>query len=440
MAKAGDPVRGRRVKRAWLGLAACLALTCARPGRPELARAAPAAKKSAPAKSPPAATPAASPAPVARPVAAAPGPLTAFFDALRELEAGTLREHVRVLWLGDSHTNADFLTGSVRGALSARFGDGGPGFVRIGTRPYRHDGVKVVRDGNWNVDPDPPARRALQDDGVFGLAGTRAVPGAGASFSLEVSAKTPRSDETASFELSYSLPAGSSFDVELAGQRSTIAAHSSRDVTTQGIAHLTLSAPLRSRLVITPHRGAPRLFGLNLERQAEFGLVLDTAGIDGARIETPLAWDEGAFTAEVARRSPRLFVIAYGTNEAFDQLKVERYGPQLGQLVQRLRRGAPGASCLVLGPTDAPLGDASVPRVGEVTQVLQQAALGLGCAFVSLQQLMGGEGSFARGMKAKERLAQPDKLHLTPKGYQELGQALAQQLLAAYSAGRGALP
>jgi lysophospholipase L1-like esterase len=53
---------------------------------------------------------------------------------------------------------------------------------------------------------------------------------------------------------------------------------------------------------------------------------------------------------------------------------------------------------------------------------------------------MGGEGSFAKGMKAKERLAQPDKLHLTPKGYQELGRVLAKLLLDAYSAGRVDLP
>jgi lysophospholipase L1-like esterase len=94
----------------------------------------------------------------------------------------------------------------------------------------------------------------------------------------------------------------------------------------------------------------------------------------------------------------------------------------------------------VLGPTDAPLGDGSVPRVREVTQVLRRASAALGCSFVSLQELMGGEGSFARGMAAKERLAQLDKLHLTPKGYQELGQALAKLLLDAYSAGRGDLP
>jgi lysophospholipase L1-like esterase len=432
------------VRQGLLGLAACLALTCGRPVSPELAHA-------QPANTPPAApaaktAPSAAAAPPTQPAlhqpegAARHGPLASFFDGLQQLGAATRREHVRVLWLGDSHTAADYLSGRVRSALASRFGDGGPGFVRIGTRPYRHDGLKIVRDGSWNVDPDPPARRALQDDGVFGFAGTRAVPGPGASFSVEASPRPPRADEAASFELSYTLPAGSSFDVELGGKRTTITSASSSDVTAHGIAHLTLTAPLRSHFELRPRSGRPRLFGLNIERRTQIGLVLDTAGIDGARIETPLAWDEDAFAAEVARRAPLLFVIAYGTNEAFDALRVEKYAPQLTQLVQRLRRGAPRASCLVLGPTDAPLGEGSVPRVLEVTQVLGQASASLGCSFVSLQQLMGGEGSFARGMKAKERLAQPDKLHLTPRGYQELGQALGKLLLDAYSAGRGDLP
>lgn len=431
------------MKRSGLGLAACLALTCARPGRPDVAHAEPArpaAQPQAKAAPEPVASPAASAAPAKAAGAPYQGPLANFFDGLQQLGAGTRREHVRVLWLGDSHTAADYLTGSVRAALQTRFGDGGPGFVRVGTRAYRHDGLKIARDGSWNVDPDPPARRALQDDGVFGFAGTRAVPGPGARFDVEVSPRTPGADEAASFELSYTLPTGSSFDVELGDKRSTITAASSSDVTTQAIAHLTLTAPLRSRFVLTPRRGSPRLFGLNIERKTKIGVVLDTAGIDGARLETPLAWDEGAFVAEVARRAPQLFVVAYGTNEAFDALRVDKYGPQLGRLVQRLRRGAPRASCLVLGPTDAPLGDASVPRVQEVTDVLRRAAASLDCSFASLQQLMGGEGSFARGMKEKERLAQLDKLHLTPRGYQELGQTLAKMLLDAYSAGRADLP
>jgi len=338
------------------------------------------------------------------------------------------------LWLGDSHTNADFLSGSVRTELQARFGNGGPGFERIGSKPYRHDGVKLGRDGSWNIDPDPPARRTLQDDGVFGLGGTRAVPASGAVFSLQAIASGTDAAAPARFELSYTLPPESTFTVELAGKTTRIDAASACEMTPAGVAHLTLTAPFGSQLVLKPARGTPRLFNAVLERVEPPAVVLDAVGIDGARLETPLAWNEAAFVAEVARRAPELVVVAYGTNEAFDAAKVEKYGPQLQSLVGRLRQGAPDASCLVLGPTDAPLGDGSVPRVAEVSEVLRRAAQDIGCSFASLQQLMGGEGSFALGMKAKDRLAQPDKLHLTPLGYRLLGQALAARILHAYSA------
>ncbi|HVY27742.1 MAG TPA: GDSL-type esterase/lipase family protein [Polyangiaceae bacterium] len=423
---------------------ASLTITCARPAPSQMAQppAARLTQRPPPSTRTPPKPAAASPASTVDNVASSPGalpaaesrPLGHFFDALRALEAHARSQHVRVLWLGDSHTNADFLSGSVRTELQARFGNGGPGFVRIGSKPYRHDGVKLGRDGSWNIDPDPPARRTLQDDGVFGLGGTRAVPASGAAFSLQAIASGADAAAPARFELAYTLPPENTFTVELAGKTTRIDAASACEMTPAGVAHLTLTAPYGSQLSLKAVRGTPRLFNAVVERAEPPGVVLDAAGIDGARLETPLAWNEAAFVAEVARRAPELLVVAYGTNEAFDAGKVEKYGPQLQSLVARLRQGAPDASCLVLGPTDAPLGEASVPRVAEVGDVLRRAAQDIGCSFVSLQQLMGGEGSFALGMKAKERLAQPDKLHLTPLGYRTLGQALAARILHAYSA------
>lgn len=421
------------MSRLWLGLVCCL-VTCARPEPvpTALAQSTPRTTQSVAARVD--VPPVTSSLPLDLP--APRGSLSAFFEALTALGAGQRTGHVRVLWQGDSHTNADFLSGAVRSALAARFGDGGPGFIRVGTKPYRHDGVKLGRDGGWNVDPDPPARRSVQNDGVFGLGGTRAVAKPGASFGLSVVARGESAEAQARFDVAYALPPGSSFTLQLGSHVRRVDEKTSAEESTGGIRHLTLTAPLAAQLSLKPERGAARFFGVVVERHEPAGVVLDTSGIDGARLETLLAWNEAAFTAEVARRAPELFVVAYGTNESFDATRVTKYGPQLAELVGRLRRGAPGASCLVLGPTDAPLGEGSVPRVAEVAAELRRAAKDLQCSFVSLQQLMGGEGSFARGMKAKERLCQPDRLHLTPRGYQELGQALAKLVLDAYSAGR----
>lgn len=426
-------------------LLTCLSVTCAHPEpvTRALAQTSSAQRPSGSVSPGPGPSPAPPPAvsatptiaPAERPVAA--GPLSTFFGALGELRSGKRKQHVHIVWLGDSHTNADFLSGSVRAKLSEVFGDGGPGFVRVGV-PYRHDGIKLGRVGSWQLAPNPPARRAPQDDGVFGLSGMRATPEPGASASVQVT--TAAASATARFEIAYQAPAGSELAIELGPVRAHVGEHAS-GVARSGIAHLALEAPLGSLLSVTALRGTPRLFGVAIERLDRPGIVLDTLGIDGARIETALAWNADAFSSEVALRAPELIVVAYGTNEAFDALNVEKYRPQLAELVRRARGGTERASCLVLGPPDAGLGPGGVvPRVAAVTDVLARGAVENGCSFISLQRLMGGEGSFVRGMKAKERLAQTDRLHLTAKGYQELGAVLAQLLLDAYSRGRADLP
>src|SRR6185312_7646096 len=95
-----------------------------------------------------------------------PRVLVHFRDALDALGSGRRTEPVRIAWLGDSHTAADFWTDAVRTALVARFGDGGPGFVSIGRKDYRHAGVKATRDGRWHTFPRKPSLWVRQEDGV----------------------------------------------------------------------------------------------------------------------------------------------------------------------------------------------------------------------------------------------------------------------------------
>ncbi|HYQ28171.1 MAG TPA: hypothetical protein VER04_13165, partial [Polyangiaceae bacterium] len=58
----------------------------------------------------------------------------------------------------------------------------------------------------------------------------------------------------------------------------------------------------------------------------------------------------------------------------------------------------------------------------------------LGCGFVSQLQLMGGAGGYARWARQSPKLAQGDRLHLSAKGYEQLANGIADELLAAYDA------
>jgi lysophospholipase L1-like esterase len=415
-----------------------IAATCSRESRVEPATpagraptpVAPTAAKALPAPSASAGEPAPAAAPASRDSLA----FEHFGRALSGLEAKTRTDHVRVLWLGDSHTAADFLTGALRRKLSLRFGPGGPGFTRLGASPYRHEGVKLVREGRWRIEPEPPSSRSGEGDTAFGIAGLRAIPlDARARVEAEVDARVVKG--SVRYELLFDLPRGASFKLAVGATRRLVDGRTKVErVQGSPIARLRLEGPASAALEISSVSGSPRFYGAFVEG-SEPGLVLDTSGIDGARVATALAWNPEVLAAEVRARQPELFVVAYGTNEAFDNRRTEVIGTELATLVERLRRGAPTADCLVVGPPDAAAPDlSSLPRVVEIEDALGRAAARLGCGFFSLRAAMSGDGGFARWMRESPPLARGDRIHLTPAGYEQLGDALAAALIGAYEA------
>jgi lysophospholipase L1-like esterase len=354
--------------------------------------------------------------------------LDRFYAALEALEKGQRAEHVRILWLGDSHTAADYLSDRLRRALQQRFGSGGPGFVRVGLAAYRHTGLKVARDGPWRIEPNPPARRSRQDDGVFGLGGLRAVAEASAHAELELTGGERQGPLR--FEILYDVAPRASLEVKLGEKRELLGeGHGSPP-----IRRFTVEGDGASVLDLTAQGGSVKVWGVVIERPKP-GVVLDTAGIDGARIATALAWDKDAFVHEVAARKPELGVIAYGTNEAFDAGGVDRYQVELTELVGRLRAGRPGLDCVIVGPPDAGTPEGGSPeRLGAIEIVQREAARTLGCGFFSQRAFMGGGGSYWQWLRENPPLARPDRLHYSPKGYEKLGDGFANAVLAAYDA------
>jgi len=292
---------------------------------------------------------------------------------------------------------------------------------------YRHSGVKVQRDGKWHVAPRQPSLWMRQDDGIFGLGGMRAIPEdatSSAKFELAVDAVRGK----ARWDVAFRLPTPRArFSVSVTGGESKQV-----DATTAAvgsIAHVALQTERGATVTLGHAAFEPELFGVTIEG-TEPGVVVDTLGINGARIGTPLAWEPEPWVSEIKLRNPALFVLAYGTNEVGDQVAPFRYGPELEALVARVRQGAPSADCLVVGPTDREgPGWTPLPRVLEIEAVERQTAERLGCAYFSAVEAMGGEGGLKRWAELDPPLAAPDRVHLTPRGYGELGAMMARLLL-----------
>lgn len=367
-----------------------------------------------------------------------------FYRALNELALGRRAQHVRIAWYGDSHTAADFLTGEVRRQLQARFGNGGPGFVRVGVRNYRHDDVLSERFGKWAREPDSPASHELQADGVFGLAGMRSTAlrsSSQAKLRLQLAARKLLRDEPLTWELiwrlskpraQFTVQVGSNkpIKVNYSGSVPRTDLESGLRVRASQLMGLSLQAKPGDHVRLHRTLSQPEFFGAVIETQRP-GVVLDTLGINGARIRTALGWHPGNWLGELAERDPQLVVLAFGTNEVGDARPVSDYAGYFREVLVRVREVAPGADCLLIGPTQRVDSDwQPLKRATEIDQMQHQIAAELGCASYSLLSAMEAGGGFRAWVK--ERLASSDRIHLTAAGYRQLADGLVGELFTSF--------
>lgn len=350
--------------------------------------------------------------------------LDGFYSSLEDMAAGKRESPLRVLWWGDSHTAADFLTDPVREHLQSLVRDGGPGFFRLGLKGYRHDDVRLSMNGRWRKAPILPAQRTRVLDGVFGLGGIRTLPAAGASAVAEL---RNASEDSYVWTLSYRLPAGAQLEVQLGDDVHRLKSSPETESEIRSDSWPTTGA---KRFKVRHVAGDPQIMGAFVER-AEPGVVLDTVGINGARLATVLAWEPRQLKQQLAWRNPDLLVLAFGTNEVFDNTRVSSYLKHFEQVISLAREARPELPCWIVGPPDsASKSGGSKTRVIQVTEVQREAAQANGCAFSSQFELMGGEGSFTSWMKRRPALARTDRIHLSIAGYRELGGLVAQSLVS----------
>jgi lysophospholipase L1-like esterase len=378
-----------------------------------------------------------------------PHALAGFFDLLRQLEADPKSQLVRVIQFGDSHTAADVFTGALRTLFQQKFGDGGAGFQYAGYpfAGYRIHGTRRAQSTGWAV---LGTHLADIGDGKVGMGGVSlSTSAAGNWVSLDADAT--------SLEVQYLVqPNGGSIEIR---DNDTLIATVSTATATAGAAGAeaavvpsTLgggdsdvsSGIYRSELLPGPHhievltiQDAPvRLLGLSTENAS--GITYEAAGINGAEASLFLRWNDAQREPLLAAVNPALVVLAYGTNEASDRNWTEEsYAAMFTRIVERIRRAAPSASILVVGPPDRALrvGRRSwAPFAGVDRIVAAQRAVcrQMHCAYWDQRSRMGGFGSMREWVAVS--WAQPDHTHFTGEGYNELASALFSDILQQYDA------
>ena len=324
---------------------------------------------------------------------------------------------IHIFQLGDSHTAADLMSGPLRDHFQQKYGDGGPGFISpLGVPGNRYSQVRFSRDSGWRL---TTSRKATGEN--FTLGGNIAQP--------------IREQNQASFSL---LSGQASLQVQ-----ALYRAQGSSELKLQNVAHplkdtggqwafspgYRITSPVNFSLST---QGEPALGGWMLTGPGG-GVILSAAGINGAQITMLNKWQSG-WQQTLAQLQPDMVILAYGTNEAFnDDLDINVYQALLTEQVKMLRRQVPDAVIMLIGPGSsvmhkqaAQCASREPAKLKAVIAAQRDVARQEKLLFWNWYDFMGGPCGIDRW--AERGLARPDRVHLTPEGYKMSADALWQQL------------
>jgi lysophospholipase L1-like esterase len=376
---------------------------------------------------------------------AGPSGLAGFFHDLQRLQAGQLN-HVRILQLGDSHTAGDVFSGYLRSRFHDRFGDAGRGMMPPGYtyRGLRQTEVKVTQSRGWVIHDSLKA----SDPGPFGISGFLATSTyAGAR--MAVSPVDPGGFDIARVNYLHST-SGRPLRVLLDGRVAKV-------VSTAGPADtpgsLDLSAPPGTQtLEIIADAPGVRITSWGIERRHP-GVLFDSFGVSGATVDIVNHWDPLLVQWDLKQLRPSLIIVAYGTNEAFTfDFDATTYKQVFAQVLKSLRRMAPEASILVVGPpggqrsssnqrkspSTGSTGRWETPEsVTEVRYIQHDTAVAFGDAYWDWASVLGGTRGFNNWVYADPPLVRSDHIHFTVLGYETSAKALFNFLMDGYAMATG---
>jgi lysophospholipase L1-like esterase len=321
---------------------------------------------------------------------------------------------VHILQFGDSHTASDDWANAMRIAFQAKYGSGGPGFTHAGHpfRGYRRFDVSGSNSIGW-ITEGTMSQMGDGRDGLSGISITARTPGQTVSL-------TTSCDRLQLFYLQQ--PDGGSMQFTVDGKQ--VGLIDTNGEFASGVYEYLPEPGAHEYRLRTTSRDPVRLFGWASDLNT--GVTVETLGINGAQADVMLNWDETLWSVEVGERDPALIILAYGTNEANNpKFWWEEYRADLRAVLARVRKAAPAASILMIGPPDCGRLHA-LPHLDDVVRVQREIAQEVGAAFWDWRQNMGGPRATELWVKAG--LGQADHIHLTGDGYKLVGQALFEEL------------
>ncbi|MFG0466105.1 SGNH/GDSL hydrolase family protein [Pseudomonas putida] len=325
------------------------------------------------------------------------------------------RQPVNIVQLGDSHTAADLFSGEMRRLFQQDYGDGGIGFIAATPVPgTRYDQV-IINTGKrqWDL---VSARN--QQSTQFPLGGYLSLPIASRP-GVTLQSREPNEQR---YKLStlYQTSRGTILQAkDTATQARALPVTQGQWRFSQPISNVRLPVDLS----FASSNGLA-VGGWLLQSQRNSGVLYSALGINGATFDVVDKWQAG-WLETLKQLRPDLLILAYGTNEAYDDsLDPALYEQRLRERLQMLRKTLPGTVLLVVSAPDsvrnkraARCESKQANNLRPVIQIQRRVAAQVNALFWDWQAFMGGNCAIER-WQARD-LARPDLVHLTAEGYRQ---------------------
>jgi len=363
--------------------------------------------------------------------------LRSFYEKLYQLNQQKNSKLV-ITHIGDSHNQADYMSGLVRQKMQLRFGNAGRGLIF----PYRvaksnePTSYKTMSNKIWeykrNVFPDKPLPIGVSGYTIQTLDSLAEIvvtvkdqPGLDYRFNL--------------FTLFHDRGV-ENFDLTICDEENceqSLFTPKPNDANSF-VSSVKFEKPmrqiiLRNKVVDTICQKSTRIYGMLLENDSS-GVLYNMIGVNGAEYRHYTI--SKYFNQQLQYLNTDLFIISLGTNEAYSPgFDRNVFVNQVDTLINNMKALNPNTNFIITTPSDSyrrayKKGRVKNPDMKDAHDALIAYCLKNNLPYWNLYDIMGGYGSMQKWYVAK--LTAKDKVHFSGRGYQIQGDLFYNALMEGY--------
>jgi LysM repeat protein len=350
-----------------------------------------------------------------------------FFEKLKQ----TPKRKLKVLHIGDSHVQADYITGCIRNRIQEMFGYGGRGFVF----PYAAAGTHSTYDYRtsckrlWAYSRNVQMYPAL-DMGLSGA--TIHTRDTSASFRFIFAYNSIRENFTHLRIYVKQSPQSFNLKLKAFGQPDTLCISCNTD---NGLPYVEVYLNKASDTLEFFMDRTDTLqkffecYGIMIESPENKGVLYNSVGINGAGYKSMLR--ENLFAEQLKELKPDLLIIDLGGNDfALGRIYIDYMKSDLMTIIDKIRNVSPGTSIIITNCQDAYRRRRNVPECQVFADLTKEVAIAKKCAFYNYYNVSGNRYSMLKWFS--NNLAQRDRVHLTYPGYAVKGELYLNAILNSY--------